>query len=109
MADMDYVAVCGAVFLEYGVDYGAGGGEGGYGEEAVGVFILLLGRLGDRVEEGIPRLWGRKYNVVRLGGWGFLGLIFWFRFFFWGGYGEECRWLGWNVVRRMFYFSAEKS
>ena len=24
------------------MDYGTGGGEGGYGEEAVGVFVLLL-------------------------------------------------------------------
>ena len=41
MADMNDVAAVFAVFLKDGVDYGAGLGEGGYCEEAGGVFILL--------------------------------------------------------------------
>ena len=32
MADMNYVTAISAVFLQDGMDYGAGGGEGGYGE-----------------------------------------------------------------------------
>ena len=41
MADMNNVTSIPAVFLQDGVDYAAGGGEGGYGKGAVGVFVLL--------------------------------------------------------------------
>ena len=43
MADMNNVTGILAVFLQDGMDYGAGGGEGGYGEGAGGVFVLLEG------------------------------------------------------------------